>query len=129
MPICVERDPSGQTVVAGGEYQRGSSPVEFREGDANCIDIGLVINMPDAALEATERQFHALLDAAADGIVVRLRLFALPDVPRSAAGRRHVSRYSDIANLWNSSLDGLIVTGTEPMAPSLKDEPYWRSLT
>jgi len=96
----------------------------------NCIEIGLVNNMPDAALEATERQFRALLDAAAtSGMVVRLKLFALPDVPRGEAGRRHLSRYSDIGDLWNSRLDGLIVTGTEPRKPTLKDEPYWDSLT
>jgi len=130
MPICVERDPSGQTVVAGGEYQRGSSPVEFREGDANCIDIGLVINMPDAALEATERQFRTLLEAAADGIVVRLTFYAVPEVPRAEWGRRHVSSYySDVGELWDAHLDGLIVTGTEPRAPRLPDEPYWGSLT
>src|ERR1700704_4192032 len=73
------------------------SPVEFRESDANCIDIGLINNMPGAALEATERQFRILLDAAADDIVVRLTLYALPDVPRTEAGRRHVrSFYSDL---------------------------------
>jgi homoserine O-succinyltransferase len=98
--------------------------------NANGIDIGLVNNMPGAALEATERQFRALLDAAADGIVVRLRLYSLPDVPRTEVGRRHVSSfYSDISELWNNHLDGVIVTGTEPRALSLKDEPYWGSLT
>jgi len=107
----------------------GKSQVEFRESDANCIDIGLVNNMPSAALEATERQFRARLDAAADGTLVRLTVHALPDVPRTEVGQRHVSRfYSDIADLWNSHLDGLIVTGTEPRAPNLRDEPYWQSL-
>jgi homoserine O-succinyltransferase len=106
------------------------SPAEFRESNANCLDIGLINNMPDAAIEATERQFRGLLDASADGIVVRLTLYALPDVPRADAGRRHVaSFYSDIGDLWDSHLDGLIVTGTEPRAPNLMDEPYWGSLT
>jgi homoserine O-succinyltransferase len=115
----------------GSEHQRGRSPVEFRESDANCIDIGLVNNMPGAALEGTERQFLALLGAAAaDGIVVRVTFYALPDVPRTDAGRRHVSSfYSDINDLWDNHLDGLIVTGTEPRAPNLMDEPYWGSLT
>jgi len=54
----------------------------------------------------------------------------LPDVPRTDVGRRHVrSFYSEIDDLWDSHLDGLIVTGTEPRASNLKDEPYWRSLT
>jgi homoserine O-succinyltransferase/O-acetyltransferase len=115
---------------AGTESPPGKPSVEFRESDANCLDIGLINNMPDAAMESTERQFRTLLDAAADGIVVRLTLYALPDVPRADASRRHVaSCYSDIGNLWDSHLDGLIVTGTEPRAPNLVDEPYWGSLT
>ena len=34
-------------------------------GHADCVEIGLVNSMPDAALEATERQFAELLSAAA----------------------------------------------------------------
>ena len=125
-----DHQPSfGLMTVAGAECLRGKPPVEFRESDANCIDIGLVNNMPDAALKATERQFLTLLDAAADGMVVRLTFYTLPDVPRTDAGRRHVSTsYSGVDDLWDSHLDGLIVTGTEPKAPNLKDEPYWESL-
>ena len=97
---------------------------------ANCVTIGLVNNMPDAAFEATERQFFDLVrDAAADHIVL-LKLFAISEVPRgpemygSLAGK-----YRDIAELWDTPLDGLIVTGTEPQAKNLKDEPYWQSLS
>ena len=97
------------------------------------IEIGLVNNMPDSALLATERQFRRLLDDAAEacgnGVKIRLSLFALPDVPRSEKGNRHIEgQYSNIKELWNSPLDGLIVTGSEPLAANLKDEPYWSSL-
>src|SRR6266850_4940222 len=85
--------------------------------------------MPDAALDATVRQFRALLGAAADDMVVRLTLYTLPEVPRTEFGRQQVSGYSDIDDLWDSHLDGLIVTGAEPQAADLKDEPYWQSLT
>src|SRR6266850_4663610 len=85
--------------------------------------------MPDAALDATVRQFRALLGAAADDMVVRLTLYTLPEVPRTEFGRQQVSGYSDIDDLWDSHLDGLIVTGAEPRAADLKDEPYWKSLT
>ena len=61
---------------------------------------------------------------------VRLRFFSLPELPRSEAGRSHISQhYEDISELWTSHLDGLIVTGTEPRAPALADEPYWPTLT
>jgi homoserine O-succinyltransferase len=86
--------------------------------------------MPDGALKATERQFRTLLDSAAHGVVVHLSRYALPDVPRTESGRRHISRfYSGIENLWDSRLDGLIVTGADPQTANLTDEPYWGSLT
>ncbi|TMK74431.1 MAG: homoserine O-succinyltransferase, partial [Actinobacteria bacterium] len=101
--------------------RHGSSPTR--------LDIGLVNNMPDAALKATQRQFLALLRAAADGLTIKLTLYTLPEVPRTDFGRDEVSRYSDLSDLWQSTHDGLIVTGTEPRAADLKDEPYWESLT
>jgi len=106
------------------------SPVESRERDANRIDVALVNNMPDAALKATERQFVALLGATAGNLDVRLSFYALPEVPRTDWGRSYVdSSYAPIDALWSRRLDGLIVTGTEPQAPNLQDEPYWGSLT
>ena len=115
MPITLDREPS---------------TVEPYESDANRLTLGLVNNMPDAALRATERQFVALLGAAAEGLEVRLKLYALPEVPRTDWGRRHLSRfYAGTSELWDSRLDGLIVTGTEPRSPNLTDEPYWDSLT
>jgi homoserine O-succinyltransferase len=102
-----------------------------RPGDGGRrINIGLLNNMSDGALEATERQFLALLDAAADGIDVVLWLYALPEIPRNDAGRRRVDRfYSGVENLWTGKLDGLIVTGREPRTPNLTDEPYYETLT
>ncbi|MDQ2841503.1 MAG: homoserine O-succinyltransferase [Acidobacteriota bacterium] len=100
------------------------------EADARCIHVGLVNNMPDSALEATERQFRTLLSEAAEGFVVRLSLFALPEVPRSDKARDRIgSSYSSTSALWDNRLDGLIVTGTEPVTSNLMDEPYWTSLT
>ena len=93
------------------------------------IDIGLVNNMPDAALDATERQFRALLSASAGDRDIRLTLYSLPEVPRTDFGRRQVSRYASLDDLWDRRHDGLIVTGTEPQADALTDEPYWGSLT
>jgi len=97
---------------------------------SNCITIGLINNMPDPAFEATERQFVDLLRAASPKIVVRLLLFSIPEVPRADTMRQEVGeRYRDISELWDSHIDGLIVTGTEPRAKNLKDEPYWNTLS
>lgn len=107
---------------------RGSDP-RIAKAAAGCVEIGLVNNMPDSALEATERQFIALLEAASGEVRVRLRLFALPGVPRSERGQRHVDRfYRGARELPDSGLDALIVTGTEPRAASLRNEPYWHWL-
>jgi homoserine O-succinyltransferase/O-acetyltransferase len=92
------------------------------------IVIGLVNNMPDPAIRATERQFGGLLQA--DGIDVALQYFHLPEVPRSETARStFLQSYAPIEQLWDSQVDGLIVTGAEPRAPRLQDEPYWSTLT
>ena len=106
---------------------RFGSAVELNA--ANCITIGLVNNMPDAALQATERQFVDLIRAATPNAVVLLKLFAIPELRRGDARYALDERYRDIAELWDTPLDGLIVTGAEPRAASLIDEPYWDTLT
>jgi len=105
----------------------GTRSVRTRTDDP--IVIGVVNNMPDAALRTTERQFRDLLAAASGSLAVRLRFFSIPELPRSEAGQLHVNQnYEDIRELWTTEIDGLIVTGTEPLASFLPDEPYWQSL-
>ena len=90
------------------------------------LQIGLVNNMSDAALRATERQFLRLLKGGAGDHAVRLHCVALPSVPRAPTTRHRIaSLYTDIADLDRLQLDGLIVTGAEPRAASLCEEPYW----
>jgi homoserine O-succinyltransferase/O-acetyltransferase len=93
---------------------------------ADCVTVGLINNMPDAALEATERQFTDLVRLSARDTRVRLVLFSIPQVPRGAAAQRDMAtRYRDVSEMWDTHLDGLIVTGNEPKSKTLKDEPYW----
>src|SRR5579862_3626087 len=94
------------------------------------IVVGLVNNMPDAALRSTERQFRELLASAAGERTVTLRIFSLPGLPRADAGRQYVADHcEEFAEIWDADLDGLIVTGTEPRAAALADEPYWPMMT
>jgi homoserine O-succinyltransferase len=105
-------------------------PVLFDSEPGSSIKIGLINNMSDEALKATERQFISLLDSASDKMPVHLSFYTLPGVPRNGLTASHISRrYSNIEDLWDGHLDGLIVTGREPMAANLADEPYWDSLT
>lgn len=92
--------------------------------------IGLVNNMPDAALARTEQQFRAVLAAATPERAVNLELFHISRVPRGELGRSHLSshRYRDVSDLTLANLDGLIVTGTEPKQSYLRNEPYWADL-
>lgn len=104
-----------------------SSPSDSK--DYAPIVIGVVNNMPDAALRKAERQFCSLLSAAAGSIPIRLRLFYLSELQshnRDCWLGDH--GYEDLRELWTADLDGLIVTGTEPRAAALADEPYWPTL-
>jgi homoserine O-succinyltransferase len=105
-------------------------PVLFDHEPNGCIKIGLINNMSDEALKATERQFISLLESASDNLPIHLSFYTLPGVPRNDFTAGHISRrYSNIEELWDGHLDGLIVTGREPKAANLPDEPYWDSFT
>jgi homoserine O-succinyltransferase len=115
MPVIVER-------------RRRPRPLGT-EGLPDRLDIGLVNNMPDSALEATERQFGALLAAAAPDRPVHLHLFSLPEIARGERAVEHMAPlYRPVDALYQTHLDALIVTGAEPVAPDLREEPYWQSL-
>jgi homoserine O-succinyltransferase/O-acetyltransferase len=103
--------------LLGGSHSRAS------------LHIGLVNNMPDAALRATELQFARLLKAAAGSFDVRLRLFSLHAIERGEQARsRMAGFYDDAAFLQASNIDALIITGAQPCAADLRDEPYWAEL-
>lgn len=87
------------------------------------LSIGLVNNMPPAAIHTTERQFSDILTRAAhaQGVPFEIRFFRL-------AGARP-AHYEQMDNLWSSQLDGMIVTGVEPRADTLPNEPLWQPLT
>jgi homoserine O-succinyltransferase len=94
------------------------------------LTIALVNNMPDSALKATERQFMRLVRSAAGKTRVRFHCFALPTVNRSRRAKDHIDKeYVDMAELHRLHIDGLIVTGAEPLAPTLREEPYWHEFT
>src|ERR1700733_756992 len=103
---------------------------EFARAGAAELTIGLVNNMPDSALKATERQFMRLIQAAAGNSRITFHCFSLPAVARSKQASEHIAHdYADIADLDRLGIDGLIVTGAEPIATRLPDEPFWNQLT
>jgi len=127
MPVTLYFPESGKHSLDIAAYPINSLN-ERDESSSKELAIGLLNNMGDGALEATERQFISLLNAAAEDFHIRLSLYHFPEVPRRKSAKRHLDRrYHSVESLWNSKLDGLIVTGREPVAPSLRDEPYWDS--
>jgi homoserine O-succinyltransferase/O-acetyltransferase len=119
MPVLIESWPNDDRQPRA---QTGASAPSLR--------IGLINNMSDEALKATERQYASLLNAASGDTLIRLSLYTLPGIRRSPLLGQHINNiYSDIEDLWDGQLDGLIVTGREPLTANLKDEPYWTSFT
>jgi len=95
-----------------------------------CLRIALVNNMPDSALEDTEFQFFELLSAASEEIPIQVALYSLPGVQRSDRARQHLDQfYSSTTVLRNQRVDGVVITGTEPLQSDLRNEPYWDSLS
>lgn len=131
MPVWLDRGSLGCRLFTTDQTRTEEESERFPSHDPRVVELGLVNNMSDSALEQTERQILRLLDAAGKEFAIRLRLFALPDVPRDDWGRQHLLRlhYYDVRDLWDSDIDGLILTGAEPRTPDLTQEPYWRSLT
>jgi homoserine O-succinyltransferase/O-acetyltransferase len=113
--------PSPALAPGESEFERGGEPE---------LTIALINNMPDSALKATERQFMRLVQSAAGKQRIRFHYFALPSVARSKQAKDHIDKeYTAIAELDRLRVDGLIVTGAEPLAPTLPEERYWREFT
>jgi homoserine O-succinyltransferase len=128
MPLIIEGGRVPPRWLQGRNSRPLISPDAARRED--CVRLALINNMPDAALEDTELQFFDLLDTASGDAVVLLKLYSLAGIPRTDRGDRHLnSFYFGLDELWNSPVDGMIVTGTEPRQPNLADEPYWSALT
>jgi len=128
MPVLVDIDAYEHHLFSRAPGANGGARPSQNDR-VECLDIGLINNMPDSALMATERQLFDLLEAAAGKLVVRMHFYTMKTTPRSDWGRDYVSRYYRCTDdLLSGALDGIIVTGAEPKALRLPEEPYWDSL-
>ncbi len=128
MFVVLNQDLQGNPI--GSDARLTDIPTgAIRGAGGDCIEVGLVNNMPDAALRPTERQFSKLLASAGGDRTVRLHFFALDGIPRGAEARSYLrANYGNASDLKAAGLDALIVTGCEPCAERLTDEPYWHHL-
>jgi homoserine O-succinyltransferase len=131
MPVVLNSKSPDLERLPGFTWSR-LRPGALGKPRSTALHIGLVNNMADAAMRATEHQFLSLLEAAAGDMLVHLTLYALPEMERQPSAQRRVRRfYFGIEQLWEQPPeqcpDGLIVTGREPRTLDLREEVYWPS--
>lgn len=97
--------------------------------DIRELHIGILNLMPDAALEATERQFMRMVGGCNRIAQFKIHLFTVPDFDRGDKAQAHIDAYYEsFEYIKQVGLDALIITGANPVQASLEDEPFWGSL-
>jgi homoserine O-succinyltransferase len=98
--------------------------------DIRELHVGFLNMMPDAALEATERQFIRLVGNCNRIAQFYVYPFSLPGLPRGPEAEAYISEnYCDIDTLFSEGLDALIITGANVINPDLSREAFWKPLT
>lgn len=97
--------------------------------DIRELHIGFLNMMPDAALEATERQFIRLVGSCNRIAQFFVYPFSVPGIQRSEATREYIERYyARFEDLRREGLDALIITGANVATPDVTREPFWEPL-
>jgi homoserine O-succinyltransferase len=104
-------------------------PARAAHQDIREIHIGLLNMMPDAALEATERQFFRVIGESNQIAQFYVHLFTLPQLPRGEKASVHIEKYYEsFETIQQEGLDALIITGANVTHPNLEEEPFWEPL-
>ena len=97
-----------------------SSELVFKEGNSmnesfsRHLHIGFLNLMPDAAFQATERQFVSML-ASDDELLVHLYPTSVASEERSDSSRKYIDEhYNHIKDIQQRKYDGLIFSGAKP---------------
>lgn len=98
--------------------------------DIRELHIGFCNIMPDAALEATERQWFRLIGESNRIAQIYVHPFTLPVFERGAEAQAHIDQfYEDVEKLKTDGLDALIVTGAnEETNPHVSEIETWAPL-
>jgi homoserine O-succinyltransferase len=111
------------------EGVRVLTPGLANQQDIRELHIGLLNMMPDAALEATERQFLRLIGESNPIAQFFVHPFTLDALPRGAGAREHIDRhYDSFEQIKQQGLDALIITGANVIGADLSEEVFWESL-
>ena len=94
----------------------------------NELHIGLLNLMPDAALEATERQFIRLL-ASDNQTLVHVYPTTVDAESRSDYSKKYIEQhYNAIKDFMSRDYDGLIISGANPSQADMTQESFWEPL-
>ena len=128
MPLVAHSSlPSFERLRSAG--QEVLSLERARRQDIRELHVGLLNMMPDAALEATERQFMRLVGSCNRIAQIYVHLFAVDAGARSAKARDYIERhYESFDDVRAAGLDALIISGANPAQPEMEDEPFWGPL-
>ncbi len=105
-------------------------PDRAYQQDIRELHIGFLNMMPDAALEATERQFFRLIGESNKIAQFHMHPFTVDTFKRGGAAKEHINRfYESWDQIKEDGLDALIVTGAnEETNPYLNEEEFWEPL-
>jgi homoserine O-succinyltransferase len=93
------------------------------------MHIGLLNMMPDAALEATERQFFRLVGACNQIVQFHVHPFTIEGLSRSPEAQAHIAKYYEpFEKIKRDGLDALIISGANVTHPHLPEEEFWQPL-
>ncbi len=111
------------------EGQEVLIPDRAQTQDIRELHIGLLNMMPDAALQATERQFLRLVGACNRIAQFYVHPFTFAEIPRGANVQHHIDQYySHFEDLKAQGLDALILSGANPASSDITTEPFWQPL-
>lgn len=106
------------------------SPDRASQQDIREMHIGLLNMMPDAALEATERQFFRLVGACNQIVQFHIHPFTIDGLQRSPQAQAHIDKYYEpFAKIKEDGLDALIISGANVVGTQLQEEDFWQPLT
>ncbi|MBX2812752.1 MAG: homoserine O-succinyltransferase [Myxococcales bacterium] len=127
MPVIVDSNlPTYRVLLSRGHRLISKSVAQAQ--DIRELHIGILNIMPDAALEATERQFVQLLNASSTVAQIQVHFFTLDSVGRSEKYLAHIGQhYRSFDELREEGLDALILTGTNWADADLAQAPFWNA--
>ena len=120
LPSFERLEKQGETILS----KERASHQDIRE-----LHIGLLNMMPDAALEATERQFFRLVGHSNQVAQFYIHPFSLSSIIRGEYASRHIKEhYKTFDEIKLQGLDALIISGANVSSPGLNQAPFYKQL-